>query len=92
MTKNKKIEVNLLELITLNEIKLRNRKSQIDTANNLVSLFKQVSKLSPDTSIGELKKIQLQLKSMMKKTEKELEVIEDDKKFVRNIMKRGCKK
>jgi len=85
------IQVNILEMIRLNEIKLRNKKMQLDTADSVISLFKKLSELTPETSTEELEETQSQLRAMMNKTEEELKIIQEDKKFVKILMDRGKK-
>jgi len=81
-----------MEMITLNEIKLKHRKRQLANADRFIAIFKKISQLNIDTPIGEIDSMQTQLRSMLNEVEDELEGIRDDKLFVDKIMKRGVNK
>ena len=92
MENKKGVYVNLMEMITLNEIKLKHRKRQLANADRFIAIFKKISQLNIDTPIGEIDSMQTQLRSMLNEVEDELEGIRDDKLFVDKIMKRGVNK
>lgn len=83
-----KIKVSFIELMTLNEIQLKHRKMRLDTADQFITILKQVSKLTSDTSIEEMEETQSQLRAFMNSVEDELKNINDDKKFVEKIIER----
>ena len=86
-----KIQVSLLELITLREIEVKYHSKNMDIADSVISVLKKVSQLNPDTSIQEMEEMQEQLRAMMNNVEEEIKVIADDKAFVKKIVERADK-
>lgn len=81
------IKVNLMEMMTLNEINLKHKKLKMELADKIISIYKKLSNLE-NMSVEELDELQNQLRAMMNKTEKDLKGIDSDKKFVNKLMKR----
>jgi len=85
------IKVNLIEMMTLNEINLKHEKMKMGLADKTISLYKNLSNLE-NMSIDELDELQSQLRAMMNETEKDLKNIDSDKSFVNKLMKRRVEK
>jgi len=91
--KNENIKVTFLEMITLNEIKVKHKYIQLEKSKEYIDLLKELSKLNPETSKEEMSKIIKKLESLMNKTNEELKDIQEDKKFVESLLKRElCEK
>lgn len=85
----KTIEVNLLEMITLNEIKLKHHKMALDTADQFISIFMNICKINPDMPVEEIEAQQNQLRAIINDIEQQLRGIAKDKEFVEGILKRN---
>lgn len=89
--REEQVKVSILEMIRLNEIRLRHKGMQLGIADSVISLFKRISTLTPDTSLEELKEAQSQLRAMINETDQEFSIIKDDKEFVEMLMNRSKK-
>ena len=85
----KNVNVNLFEMITLNEIKLKHHKMALDSADQFLSILMEISNITPKTSVEELEQKQNHLRAIMNDMEQQLKEIVKDKLFVEAIMKRN---
>jgi dethiobiotin synthetase len=90
LTKEKRelINISLIELIRLNQIKLKNEQMQLENVDCIISIFSKIKDINIDTTIEELEQVQSQIRAMLNQTEEKMKEIENEKKFVEELQKR----
>lgn len=87
--KGEKITVTLLELIKINQIRLKNERINLENMDCVISLFGKTKNINHNTTVEELEEIQTQVRAMLNQTEEKLKEYELDKKFVKEIQDRA---
>jgi hypothetical protein len=86
--KQSSVKVSFIEMIQLNDIKIRHQKLQLEQANQYLTILAKIKDLNSDTSIEEMEKVQSQLTEVLSYLELLSVQIAEDKKFVETIMQR----
>ena len=85
---NKSIKVSMDEMITLNLIMFKQEKYKLQMADQVISIYKRIITLGPDTPITELNEMQEQLRAMLNQAEADIKDMEEDKKFINRLQER----
>lgn len=85
---NKKIEMPVWEYLKLKEIKQRHKLHKLANADCSLSIFIKIGKLNPNTPVSEIEEMQEQLRAMINQAEKDMLVIKEDRKFVKEMMEK----
>lgn len=89
MTDGETTKISFLELLRLNEIKVKQLNYKLGMLDEYLSILRRVNQLGVVASVEDIDELQEQLRCILNKTDDDLRDIAVDKKFLEDLIERS---